>query len=226
MNCEAFETEVIENFLCLDQEDRRFYWNKLHNESFRMKPRQETDSISFEALLERFNVVNLEEEIMSDSVLSEILNHTRKEYLEIDGNLGLDEFYNIHEAFICYYQNKFFNELLIFIDKQYFDSSVSSNTIPLKTIEPIPHKKLKVNITVPQLTFLFKMLNDLKPDIFDITAKTELSNFIADNFITKATEKAGIKSGSVYNLFTDTDKSTAIFWSEKLVKMLQVARQV
>ena len=92
--------------------------------------------------------------------------------------------------------------------------------------EPIPHKKLKVNITVPQLTFLFKMLNDLNPAIFDIAAKTELSNFIADNFITKAPEKDGIKSGSVYNLLTDTDKKTAIFWSEKLVKMLQEARQV
>ena len=44
------------------------------------------------------------------------------------------------------------------------------------------------------------MLNDVKPEIFDIEAKTELSNFIAANFITKATEKEGIKPKSVYNL--------------------------
>ena len=70
------------------------------------------------------------------------------------------------------------------------------------------------------------MLNDVKPEIFDIEAKTELSNFIAANFITKATEKEGIKPKSVYNLFSDTDKKVANYWVDILKKMLEDARKV
>ncbi len=68
-------------------------------------------------------------------------------------------------------------------------------------------QKLQVNITVPQLVYLFKMLNDIKPQIFDIDTKTELSNFISANFVTKATKKDGISPDSAYNLLTDTDKN-------------------
>ena len=76
------------------------------------------------------------------------------------------------------------------------------------------------------LIYLFKMLNDVKPEIFDIEAKTELSNFIAANFITKATEKEGIKPNSVYNLFSNTEKKVANYWVDILKKMLEDARKV
>ena len=51
-------------------------------------------------------------------------------------------------------------------------------------------------------------------------------NFIAANFITKATEKEGIKPKSVYNLFSDTDKKVANYWVDILKKMLEDARKV
>ena len=126
--------------------------------------------------------------------------------------------FHVFAAFITKIKDDFSNGLLMPPQPQ----------THLQQLQPqsIPHKKLKVNITVPQLTFLFKMLNDLKPDIFDIETKKELSHFIADNFITEATKKDGIKEGSVYNLLTDTDKKTAMFWTEKLSKMIQEARQV
>ena len=141
-----------------------------------------------------------------------------------------------HQDFFAFHFRAYqasFHVFVAFITKIKEDFSNGLLTPPqpqplLQQLQPqsIPHKKLKVNITVPQLTFLFKMLNDLNPAIFDIETKKELSHFIADNFITEATKKDGIKEGSVYNLLTDTDKKTAIFWTEKLSKMIQEARQV
>mgnify|MGYP000979592745 CR=1 FL=1 len=108
--------------------------------------------------------------------------------------------------------------------KGLLNANSKNNITPL--IIPDENPKLKTNLSVPQLAYLFKLLNDLNPNIFELNAKTDLSDFIANNFVTKATEKNGISSKSVYNLFSNVDKDTANFWVDKLKKMLEQARKI
>lgn len=113
-------------------------------------------------------------------------------------------------------------------DVVYFQSTHlinPSNEQPKLELPEAAPKKMKVNISVPQLAYLFCMLNELNPDIFDIRTKTELYKFVTDNFVTKATQKDGISMDSFKNAFTDPDKKTVEFWIEKLKKMLEGSRK-
>jgi hypothetical protein len=50
--------------------------------------------------------------------------------------------------------------------------------------------KLKTDLSVPQLSLVFKMINDLKPKVFNTKSDAELFRFISANFQTKkSTEK-------------------------------------
>ena len=222
--------DIIDNILLLAAEDRKPYLNSLYfNLGEFVKPYY-TTSEDVSKCLTRLKI-NLPENILFVNENNRLHNILSCIPMQVNNKFTGSynkKWFEIQTLFFEFYYGFYLDDLVKFIDLQMLELTPPQPQPLLQQLqpEPIPHKKLKVNITVPQLTFLFKMLNDLNPAIFDIAAKTELSNFIADNFITKATEKDGIKSGSVYNLLTDTDKKTAIFWSEKLVKMLQEARQV
>jgi len=86
-------------------------------------------------------------------------------------------------------------------------------------------KKLIVNISVPQLAYLFFMLHELNPDIFDLKSKTELYKFVTDNFVTKGTKETGISFDSFKNDFTKQTDKTVEYWIEKLKKMLENSRK-
>jgi len=92
--------------------------------------------------------------------------------------------------------------------------------------EPNKGSKLKVNLSVPQLAYLFKMLNELNPGIFDIKTKTELYRFISSNFTTKATEGKEISTEKLKILFNGTEKSIANYWIEHLKTMLEKSRKI
>ena len=47
--------------------------------------------------------------------------------------------------------------------------------------------KLKTNLSVPELALLFKLLKDLKPNLFELKSEAELYRFISTNFETKRT---------------------------------------
>jgi len=85
--------------------------------------------------------------------------------------------------------------------------------------------KLKVNISVPQLAYLFNMLNELNPAIFDVKTKTELYKFVTDNFVTKATKETGISLDSFKVDFYKPANKTIEYWIEKLKKMLEESRK-
>jgi hypothetical protein len=115
----------------------------------------------------------------------------------------------------------------------YIERKIASEKSKMKNVEPnkIPtsikqHKRIKVNLSVPQLAYLFKLLSDSKPDIFDIESKNELYQFISENFTTKAKDEKEISIKSLRNLFSDTDKKVADFWIEHLKKMLEQARKL
>lgn len=71
---------------------------------------------------------------------------------------------------------------------------------------------LKMNLSVPDLAFLFKMLQELKPNIFDVKSEAELIRFIAANFSTKKSNAEGISIDKLRQLFNQPDSKSAEFW--------------
>lgn len=80
--------------------------------------------------------------------------------------------------------------------------------------------KLKTNLSVPELALLFKLLKDLKPNIFDIKSEAELHRFISANFETKKTGDKDISRQKLRNLFNQPDAKAAEFW-EANIRLLQ-----
>jgi hypothetical protein len=87
--------------------------------------------------------------------------------------------------------------------------------------------KLKTNLSVDQLCFLFRMLKELKPDLFNIKANTELYDFIASSFETK--KQTDLSPNSIKNHMTNTTpdpKNVLDFWEEHLLTMLADLRKL
>jgi hypothetical protein len=73
-------------------------------------------------------------------------------------------------------------------------------------------KKLKTNLSVPELVLLFRSLDELKPDVFDVESKEELFAFIAANFETKAS--SSLSAQSVKNNFYKYNEKAKGKWTE------------
>jgi hypothetical protein len=80
--------------------------------------------------------------------------------------------------------------------------------------------KLKVNLSVPQLALLFKMINDLKPTVFNLKSEAELHRFISANFQTKQSDpEKGISTQKLRNEFNSPDYKAIEFWEKHLRTM-------
>lgn len=78
----------------------------------------------------------------------------------------------------------------------------------------VNNAKLKTNLSVAQLAFLFKMLKDLKPSIFEIESEAELLRFISANFETKKSTEDGISTNKLRILFNQPETKAAEFWEK------------
>lgn len=85
-------------------------------------------------------------------------------------------------------------------------------------------QRIKTNLSVPQLAFLFKALKELNPEIFDIKAEAELHRFISANFITKKSGDDGISTEKLRQLFNQPDSKAAEFWFEKFSTLFNYAK--
>ena len=90
---------------------------------------------------------------------------------------------------------------------------------------PPPTSKIKTDLSVPQLAYFFKLLYEVKPEIFPGLTKADLYRFIAANFITKGKGDAEISVDSLSNHFNSPEKKTAEFWAAYLKKMLEQSRK-
>lgn len=84
--------------------------------------------------------------------------------------------------------------------------------------------KLKTNLSVKELAALFRLLDEIKPGIFDYKNKTEIYRFIASNFITRGKDDTDISEHSIKNHFNTIDKDASQIWESYLAKMIQEAR--
>ena len=85
---------------------------------------------------------------------------------------------------------------------------------------------LKTDISVPQLALLFKMVNDLKPKIFNTESDAELFRFISTNYKTKKSTERGISTQKLRNEFSNPDLKAIEFWEKHLHTMLDNLRKL
>jgi len=116
--------------------------------------------------------------------------------------------------------------------KLYNEGKLLPNNIPINSIQPISlppatknidYSKIKVNITVEQLAALFRLLTELKPEIFSFKNKTDLYNFLANSFETKNGNQSPKNIGN--NFTTLSDKAIG-FWEVHLNTMLDCLRKI
>ena len=83
------------------------------------------------------------------------------------------------------------------------------------------NERLKVNLSVPQLALLFKMINDLKPSVLNVSTEAELLRFISANFQTKnSSVENGISENKLRILFNQPDDKAIDFWEKHLRTLL------
>lgn len=119
------------------------------------------------------------------------------------------EFYSLYE----------FKRIILNEIKKH-DKVEESNTVTSN------NPKLKTNLSVPELALLFKLLKDLKPNIFDIKSEAELHRFISTNFETKRTGDKDISTQKLRSQFNQPESKAAEFWEEKLRLMLADVKKI
>lgn len=71
---------------------------------------------------------------------------------------------------------------------------------------------LKTGLTVPQIAFLFKILSEHNDIGIETKTKTELYNFISQNFATKKSTEKGISIKKLAEYFNEPDPDAQAFW--------------
>ena len=131
------------------------------------------------------------------------LNINSEPSIDMEALMFPFEFYSLYE-----FKNIVLNEI-----KKH--NKVEENNTVTST-----NPKLKTNLSVPELALLFKLLKDLKPNIFDVKSEAELHRFISTNFETKKTGDKDISTQKLRNLFNQPDAKAAEFW-ETNIRLLQ-----
>ena len=84
-----------------------------------------------------------------------------------------------------------------------------------------PKQKLKTNLTVKEIAYLFRALHE--EGIIESRQKTDMFNFIAENFSSK--QKDEISANSIKNAFDTPDFNAVDFWQEKFTHFMQKAKK-
>jgi len=113
--------------------------------------------------------------------------------------------------------------LMLAVNKAFVNENLK---IDFSKLAEAKTNRIKTNLSVPQVALLFKLLNDLKPEIFDIKAEAELHRFISANFITKKSGDDGISIDKLRQLSNQPDSKAAEFWFEKLSTMMAAAKKI
>lgn len=224
--------EILENLINLSKDDRKPYLKRLEyiiqcNDINRTRNQETVDF-----WLEHYNIKS-EDHIYNYGLGQPLCDLLRLEYKEDtkDEIVKHDvEMFDMKFAFYDVFNARSIDDMLKFISEQINEHSPypiqntpsQSNITADSSAKP----KLKTNLTVPQLAYLFKMLMDINPPIFDTKTKKEVYEFIEANFTTKGKEDSGPTVAKLNNLYSDVDKATAMFWATKLKKMLEDARKI
>ncbi len=224
-NLDYLILEVLDNLIVIGKDERLHYLNRVHYEIADKRQYVNAYQKDIDVWLEQFGFTS-EEEIRLGTKQNElytILNSdppTMDEEYEKDFNRDTQ---TIQWDFYGFYYGFYIEAAIDFLEIQIALLNPTQTTI-LK--DPIikENPKLKTNLSVPQLSYLFKMLMDCKPAILDVKSNTEVYRFIESNFTTKGKDD-GPTVASLNNHYSKVDKEVANFWVEKLKKMLADARK-
>jgi hypothetical protein len=124
-----------------------------------------------------------------------------------------------YEGYVHYFY-ELFNDY-----KKGFIISNSTSKIVSETIET-KTQRLKTNLSVPQLALLFKILDNLKPKIFENRTEAELHRFISANFETKKSGEDGISTDKLRILFNQPEPKSIDFWEKHLHTLLDELKKI
>ncbi len=208
--------EIIGNLLILIKDDRKPYLNSLNHALIDFKKTTYTTQIDIDKCLKKHNIpiplaeiVEIENKDIFD-ILSSIPG-------QVNGKFALEYNEQWHEIQLLYFKFYFSNSL---IRIHRFLAEQLEELNPSTYIPDIEKHRLKTNLSVPQLALLFKMLSDLKPNIFNINSEAELLRFISANFETKQSKEEGISTDKLRILFNQPDSKAADFWEKHYYTLL------
>ena len=221
-----FKTEILDNIIILSKDDRKAYLNKLKYELENKKQYAYTTQETIDEWLEKYNIES-EDAIRAgkkDNELYTILTSEPPEFEdEFAENFNRDT-HGIQTDFYNYYYGFYLDTAIAFIVEQINElnplQSLSSNGSQAQQILATATPKLKTDLSVPQLALLFKMLNDLKPNIFEVKSEAELHRFISANFETKKSKEDGISTDKLRILFNQPDSKAADFWEKHFYTLI------
>ena len=107
--------------------------------------------------------------------------------------------------------------------KQFINANLS---IDFSKITEPKTPPLKVNLSVGDIALLFRMLSELKPDIFETKYKTYIYKFISANFTTKKSKEGEISVDTISKKFTDPDPKSKEFWVTHLHSLLAFLKKI
>jgi hypothetical protein len=142
-------------------------------------------------------------------------------YYELTDNI-IHGFTSIANKYISRYEAGLItsNSVVIIQDRPSIKTKLIEQ--PAKVTEP---KKIKVNLTVPQLAYLFKKLCDLK--IIEVSQNKEIHIFISENFqpITKNDLRDNISTGKLAKIWSNFDIKDIQFWVSKFIDLHNEAKK-
>jgi len=203
--------EILDNIIFLKDENKTAYLNKLLFDLELEYKHAHTTKKEIDLWL-TFNNISMEEVLKankSDNELIQFITSEPVSFIEKEKEGYNPQKEEIQKDFYNYFYGLAINEAIEFINEQ-FDT--------IQEAETFKTSKLKTNLSVPELATLFRELNKLKPDIFDIKSKTELHRFISNNFTSK--KQDNISKGSIKNNFDTPDSKAADFWIENMYTII------
>lgn len=219
-NIVVLKQEILENLINLSKDDRKPYLKRLLyiinvNKSTSRRSQEEIDYC-----LELYGLES-EDYVYYNSAgeeLKKILSTKNISLLDISVVKDMTMVYEIKLTFYDNHSIRNTNEIIAFIDEQMNEYNLNpiSSTINTQQVNTKDNQtpKLKTNLTVPEIAFLFKMLKELKPQIFNTESDAELFRFISANFETKRSTEEGISTQKLRNLFSDPELKAVKFWEK------------
>jgi hypothetical protein len=107
--------------------------------------------------------------------------------------------------------------------KSYINANLS---IDFSKITEPKSPPIKTNLSVGDLALLFRMLFELKPEIFDVKTKAELFRFISSNFTTKKSKDGEISIDTITKKFNAPETKSKELWTTHLHTLLAFVKKV
>jgi hypothetical protein len=107
--------------------------------------------------------------------------------------------------------------------KSYINANLS---IDFSKITEPKSPPIKTNLSVGDLALLFRMLFELKPEIFDVKTKAELFRFISSNFTTKKSKDGEISIDTITKKFNAPETKSKELWTTHLHTLLAFLKKV